>query len=519
MDPSIQELLDETNDTLKSVKELIEVKSSEWQTDLNSLQEEVRNRSSNGDPVDTEALKAGLQGIIDQKFAEEKANGLLASAVRDNILADPWSKEIDYLETMSIEPKMLTEAESKEAFLHSMNVLASAEPKDDCHRNWARLSFDAMLLDKVAQLSCIRGSRQYKGLHAEYPNFAKAWATQTSKFIKHFTGKAALDPMDLTDMAYWVPTGWAMEVREIIQINLVVANLFQRFRMPQDPFKFPINLTDSEGNYIPEVTAYTNPYAAADPTQLGQALTDAEATFAAKKIRARLITSGELNENAAVAMLPLMRNQIFKILGNSEESALLNGDTAAASSALDDDITQYDCRAAIDGIRLFCQGASSMVDAGGTLTVAQLTSTVRKSMGEYGVDHGGNLVWIAGPSSYLRCLGLTNFLTVDKYGPAATALTGELGRVGGLPVVVSRKNRELLETTGLYLAAGTQGSTVMTLVRKDAFLIGDKRDVTLEVVRLPQTDQHDIIGMQRLDFQNMFGTGYPTAAVLHNIPN
>jgi len=40
--------------------------------------------------------------------------------------------------------------------------------------------------------------------------------------------------------------------------------------------------------------------------------------------------------------------------------------------------------------------------------------------------------------------------TVDKYGQFATVLNGELGKIDGIPVIVSEKIRENLNASGVY---------------------------------------------------------------------
>ena len=104
----------------------------------------------------------------------------------------------------------------------------------------------------------------------------------------------------------------------------------------------------------------------------------------------------------------------------------------------------------------------------------------RKKMGKYGVDSSG-IVHIVGIGSYVNLLADANLLTVDKYGPNATILTGELGRVGGIPIVVSEYVQSDLNATGVYDGVTTT-KTIAITVDPSAFLIGNRRSMTVQLL-------------------------------------
>jgi hypothetical protein len=63
----------------------------------------------------------------------------------------------------------------------------------------------------------------------------------------------------------------------------------------------------------------------------------------------------------------------------------------------------------------------------------------------------GDIVYITSPEHYLvKILTDTNVLTVDKYGPAATVLTGEVARIGGHPLILSEFVDKQYNTSGIY---------------------------------------------------------------------
>jgi hypothetical protein len=101
-------------------------------------------------------------------------------------------------------------------------------------------------------------------------------------------------------------------------------------------------------------------------------------------------------------------------------------------------------------------------------------------------------------------LGIAEVVTVDKYGPSATILTGELAKLDGIPIVVSEFVREDLNDAGVQDGM-TETDTVLPLVYRPGFMYGDRRNVTMLVLRevYAEMDQDAIIATQRLDFQAM----------------
>ncbi len=70
---------------------------------------------------------------------------------------------------------------------------------------------------------------------------------------------------------------------------------------------------------------------------------------------------------------------------------------------------------------------------------------------------------------YKSLLPLSQFLTMDVFGPQATILTGQLGAIGGKPVVVSQMLNNDLASTGLYTGLGTTGSLVYANLSRYAY--------------------------------------------------
>ena len=125
-----------------------------------------------------------------------------------------------------------------------------------------------------------------------------------------------------------------------------------------------------------------------------------------------------------------------------------------------------------NGLRFLSQAAQKTDAANAVLTAAMLR-TNRSKMGKYGA-RSDQLAHIIGVKSYVSLLADVNVLTIDKYGPNAPILTGELAKVDGVPIVLSEYVRQDLNATGVFDNVTTNRSLALTVNRR-GFLLGQRR--------------------------------------------
>ena len=109
-------------------------------------------------------------------------------------------------------------------------------------------------------------------------------------------------------------------------------------------------------------------------------------------------------------------------------------------------------------------------------------------------------------------------MTVDKYGPAAVILTGEVGRYYGSPVIISEKTRQTLNATGYY-DGSTVDNTELTVVNRSAFIIGNRGNWRLTVDFDNDVDQYvlnvrfkkDFIPIYAIATEPIVATGFNVA--------
>lgn len=294
----------------------------------------------------------------------------------------------------------------------------------------------------------------------------------------------------------WVPTGFSAQLTELFHLQYMVAALFESIPMPTNPYTLPVEASDA--------TAYLATESQADESTKLRASTPetTSLTFTAVKLAARTVFSAEVEEDSIIPILPWVRLQVAKAIAFGVEDAILNGDSAGTHQ--DTNVTGSDDArkswlglraAAIDGTSL----TTSFSNAEPTL---ELLRDVRELLGTRAGDPG-NLALIVSALEYIKLLGITQVLTLDQYGPAATVLTGELAKIDGIPIVTSEKMQDNLGASGYYDGVNTDRSSVI-LVHRPSWLLGERTGITVRSVEDIETDQTKMVSKIRQDYQAVF---------------
>lgn len=305
----------------------------------------------------------------------------------------------------------------------------------------------------------------------------------------------AMDVDTSAEGTEWVPTGIGASLHEKVRAAGKIAALFARIDLPTNPWKWPIEGADASAYRVGEPTSDTaTKVTASTPGSVA-------ATFDAEIFGARALFSKSLEADSAVAILPYVTRKLVQAFVDAEEKAILDGDSDATHQDADvETIGDTDPRTAWDGLRKKAL-AQTLVTATST-TVANLL-LLRGGMGKWGVNPA-DLVYIVGVSAYHDLIADTNLLTVDKMGPQATILNGQVGSVGGVPVVVSEHVRENLNATGVHDAITTT-KTYNLCVNRNEWAMGQRMalDVEVDDSIYRETYQRVLVGFMREDFQHI----------------
>ena len=135
-------------------------------------------------------------------------------------------------------------------------------------------------------------------------------------------------------------------------------------------------------------------------------------------------------------------------------------------------------------------------------------------MGVYGMNLN-DLVIIVNPQIAYNLLGLPEVITVDKYGAKATIHSGEVGRIYGMPILVSEYIANTLKDDGTDDTAGTK--TVMMIVNKRYFAVADRGSVMLETDRNIVNSTNLLVAHRDVDFKKLLTNANTAVAELVNI--
>lgn len=408
-------------------------------------------------------------------------------------------EEVDALNTKDRkhlqETKMLT----------SQNRLQLREGKSLGERieEFKELSDDAYLV-----MTMLNGAAKKKELAGASPltvfRGTDIYKQVVNKFNDDHELRKALAVATSGSGAEWIPTGFSSQVLVSIELQLKIVALFNTIAMPTSPYTLPIQTSNAEGYLIPESTADEATKIKASTPGTGNV------TFTARKIADRVLFSEEIDEDSIVAVRTFTLNEMTKAIARGQEIGVVNGDrTGAAGSASSHQdnagtalfTTDYDARLAYDGLRYFYlnQTDTSAKDFSNAVPSDTLMNAVRLLMGKHAVLPS-DLVWLMSVNSYLQSIGnLSNIQTLDKYGPMAAVLAGELFKYQGIPVVVSEYIFSNVNASGLYDGSTIDRSTIM-LVYRPGFLNGTRGGVTLSTANDIETDQVIMVGKRRVDF-------------------
>jgi hypothetical protein len=243
-------------------------------------------------------------------------------------------------------------------------------------------------------------------------------------------------------------------------------------------------------------------------------------SVAAKKFVIHQMWSGEMEEDSIIPFVPFLRRQGQLALAHYGDSLVLNGDDTNAdtgninlSDANPADTKHY---LAFDGIlhAPLVDVSTNKVSSSGLAVTWDNLMDMRKLMLDRTYLHDwshptspDDLLYVADPETCDQIAKLDEVVTIDKYGPQATILTGEVSRIG---------RHRLLGTIAMSLTLnnGTVSTTAASNIygrvaafNKRGCVVGWRRRVKVESERIIATDQTRIVYSLRMGFGRFTPTG------------
>lgn len=313
--------------------------------------------------------------------------------------------------------------------------------------------------------------------------------------------KAAMDSVTAGKGDELVPTGMAARLWNDLHQETRVANLFNRIEMPTNPFDIPLQLGD------------VNWYPGAENAAVTEStLKTANQTLTSYELVAEVPWSLTLDEDAVFAMLPEVRRTLVRNAAEVIDDVLLNADQTGTDSINADGATITTSTAGkaqyligFDGLLHLplVDNPSQAIAHGDEIRMAAYLDLLKK-LGKYGVS-SSDMVYVTDVATFVSSLGLDSVETVDKLGPKATLLTGQLATVYGHPMVVSGQMR-LADADGKVSGGGNNVDRGRLLaVNTSQWRVGFRRDLMIETQRDIQKRQNVMVVSMRLAFAERSG--------------
>ena len=400
---------------------------------------------------------------------------------------DPMRGELDLLR----EEQQRLATQVRESLSHQRDARRASLATDDRARVRGGKLDGADLVD----LAIVRSLMQAQMARPQDydPRALRAWQESVTKAMDSATAGAG-DEL--------VPQEEARQLWADVNIETAVASLFDTVNMPTNPFDIPLQLGDV--NWFPGT---------ANLATTSTDLATAKQTLTAYELVGMVPWAYELDEDAVAAMMAEVRATLTRNAAQVLDDVLLNGDTSATGNLNYDGSTLTNTIAGkaheligFDGlVHLPLVDNTAQRNDHNAAVSAAMFNEVRSMLGKYGL-RPSQCAFITDVNTYIAAQGITEFQTIDKLGPHATLLTGQLGAIEGIPVIVSEQ-LSLAATDGKVNASGSGNTTGRLLaVNRTQWRKGFKRELLIETERDIQKRQNVMVVSMRVAFAERTGS-------------
>jgi hypothetical protein len=314
----------------------------------------------------------------------------------------------------------------------------------------------------------------------------------------------------------WVGVYYSGSLWESIRQEASILARVPQFEVPQgaESVVIPLESTDPTWYKVAQSASLTsNPGGIPTNTVTSSNLGTANKTLTLGKMGARVLWTGELEEDAVLPYVNQLRMQLAVSGAEYLESVIIDGDTEAAATTNINSIggtpgggEHYMILNGFRKLALVTNTANSR--DGGTLTSGDFLETV-KLMGVGGSNADVTKTAFIMPwALHWKALELEDVKTRDVF-TSATIESGRLTGIYGYPIYVSHHMHKvqpsrLANTAGKIdlNTAGNNTTSALLAVRFDQWTFGWRRRMTLETTRIPAADATEIVALMRFGMVN-----------------
>lgn len=426
--------------------------TKEWKMDPKQLEQMLADAASKAAEQTAKAIAEKQAKEVAEKAAAEKAQADIDARVKAAVAS------ISTVDTGA--EKLLAEVEKRLATAEETNKSVIA-------------GLEAALKEKAAEIEAITKSKMsfQDGKSGDMSYADKEKAVLLSKMSGKSVEATRTGRQLVEKYGAHVPSAtWELEVslnmENEVRRRLVVAPNFRNIAMQTNVMTIPVNPEAGVATWVTNAQFGT-------ANSAGNTATHAlkEITLNAYKVATNEYTAYEEEEDALLALMPVIRDGMIRRVARAVDRAMLRG----AGSGSDP----------VAG--LVTKDASSAVTlsaASGVATVATMRA-LRKDLGTWGLDPA-EVIYIVSQDVYYDLLEDTTFQTMNQVGTQATLLTGQIGSIGNSPVLVSGEFDSK--------ASGAAGAIAVAPAN---FLIGNQRGLRIDTQELVETQRRVMVASLR----------------------
>lgn len=437
--------------------------NEEFSMDPKELQALVAKQVADGIKAAEDARTKAEKEVADKKAAEKEANERVAIIVKsqtETLVADLEAKSKESAEAFaSMVAKLQTEITEKGEEISS--ILAS--------RNNKMNFLDKESIDNVSKSDLdnafLLGMITNKGM----------FETEFGKVIIKAVNTSSSGVVSSDKFEQVVTTRLEEDVKEL----LTVEPMFRSIQLTSATQVLPINPAATTAGWV-------NPTAFGTADSTGSELTKTltEIILQTHKLAGKSYITDETEEDAILPILPLLRDQLVQAHANEVDNALINSTGSA------NDPTGLISRATTaGGVKVNLTTAKA---DGTVLVTAKMILQTRRGLGQWGLDIR-KLGVVVSLDAYWDLLEDDEFSNVNEVTAAvATKLTGQVGSVYGMPVIISTQ-MPAKATSAVFAIIVNSGNFVVPRLR--GFNVQSDYDVEFQ--------RRVIVATQRLGFSDI----------------
>lgn len=423
----------------------------EWEMDPKQLEQMLADAANKAAELTAKAIAESQAKQLADKAAADKSEAELDARVKAAVASISTGDTGAERLMAEVEKRLATAEES------SKSVIAGLE---------------ASLKEKAFEIEAMTKSKMsFQDSKDGMPYADKEKAVLLSKMSGKSIESSRLGRSLVEKFGAHVPSAtWELEVslnmENEIRRRLVVAPIFRNIAMQTNVMTIPVN---PEAGYATWVT--NAQFGAAASAGASQTHALKEITLNAFKVATNEYTAYEEEEDSLLALMPVIRDAMVRRVAKAVDKAMLLG----AGSGADP----------VKGLTVFATNTTATgntVAAG--MTVAKMRA-LRQGLGAWGLDPS-EVIYIVNTDTYYQLLDDTVFQTMNQVGPQATLLTGQIGQIGGSPVLVSAE----------YASPGTGVAGAMA-VNTANFIVGNQRGLRIDTQELVETQRRVMVASLR----------------------